>query len=533
MVEHNSNLDGKLVDDDRVSLAMLRAEIEPLLAFVRAKPNAIPNFVTWVFWLLLGVRAITLMDTSWDSMAYHLPFAARTWGIFPKSAYMFYDHLEPLYAGQPKLVEFLQGMLWRLTGMVSAANFVGLLCLLLLVLVAGRRLKVPFWMVTLFFLSVPLVLIHSVTSLTDLPPNSMIGLAFVNLLATVDEDRFDKRNLFFVLLPLGVAANMKFQALLIAAPFFVLVVLVFFLKNRQLFHRSEQPSGRSQLAGLLLVCLVSGLILSATYIANLVRYQNPLYPLAVKVGPIVLKGPGYGAFSPQRTQTTTQVRAVLMTRYLASLSEIPLWQTRSGGPLWTVDMGIAWGPKQTGTPYYKTGGFFVANLVLWGVFILASVAAMRSRKSLLLLLLVLGSFVYVSLLPAAYLLRYWLFLPLELALLTLWAYKNDPIRLKSIFKAVIVLQLAIFSFVVYKVGFTVTAGNGVLPTEYTWYHLQDGVQNLDYIRQQYHLATDPSALVCVVGDTRMGFYYKIANPQVPIQSALTDELCQTTTIVHP
>ena len=529
MSEQNLRAEDTIIDTDRAAPVFWRARVQEFIGARQAQLNLSLDIVAALIWSLLGFRAITWLDTSWDSLAYHLPFAARLWGIFPKSSYLFYSHLEPLFDGQPKLAEFLQGMLWRLTGMVSAANLVGFSSLLLLTWLTAKRLRVPFWMVTLFFLSIPLVLIHSVTSMTDLPPNSFIGIAFVNLISTFDDQHFDNRRLFFILLPLGIAANMKFQALLITAPMWILVVLIFAYKNWRMFTTDIQTPRWKIVSRFLLVALVGGLLLSTSYIANLVRYQNPLYPLAVKIGPLSLKGPGYGVFSEENPSATKQIRLDVFKRYVASLSEVPLWRLRSGGPVWTVDMGVAWGAKAKKTAFFKTGGFFVANLVLWSVFLLISAIYARSRKYLPWIAFVACNFLFVSLLPSSYLLRYWMFLPVELAILTLWVYRHNPVQLKAIFAMVLILQAGIFCFVAYKVR------NATFPPpSYTIQNLGRAVVNLDSIIRPYQLAGQTSSLICIAGgDTRMGFLYKLSNPQVAIQAAGDDSQCKSTTIIHP
>ena len=38
-------------------------------------------------------KAIIDVDKSWDTWFYHIPFAARLWGIIPEEAHFFYEKL--------------------------------------------------------------------------------------------------------------------------------------------------------------------------------------------------------------------------------------------------------------------------------------------------------------------------------------------------------------------------------------------------------------------------------------------------------
>jgi hypothetical protein len=60
---------------------------------------------------LLAVRAVAHGDDSWDTWAYHLPFAARLWDIVPRSSFEMDGHLEVLFRAYPVGVEWLQGAL--------------------------------------------------------------------------------------------------------------------------------------------------------------------------------------------------------------------------------------------------------------------------------------------------------------------------------------------------------------------------------------------------------------------------------------
>ena len=60
--------------------------------------------------LLLGYRAIFNFDMAWDSVAYHMPFAARHFGICDKNCYAMMPFIESQYNAVPQLADTLHGI---------------------------------------------------------------------------------------------------------------------------------------------------------------------------------------------------------------------------------------------------------------------------------------------------------------------------------------------------------------------------------------------------------------------------------------
>src|SRR5664279_1626941 len=79
--------------------------------------------------LSILLKAVFDFDTQWDSLWYHLPFAARLWGTVSESSVRFSPLLENRYAGFPLLAEYLQGLAWYVTGRPESANLVAFLSL--------------------------------------------------------------------------------------------------------------------------------------------------------------------------------------------------------------------------------------------------------------------------------------------------------------------------------------------------------------------------------------------------------------------
>ncbi|MEI6291756.1 MAG: hypothetical protein WCP19_15145, partial [Chloroflexota bacterium] len=489
--------------------------------------NIVFSLPAVLLWLLLAIRAFTHFDTSWDSMYYHLPFASRLAGIFPKSGYLFYSHLEPLFDGMPKLAEMIQGFLWRTTGIISTANFFGYFSILLLTILVSTRLKIQFWMVTLFFFSIPLVLLHSVTSYTDLPANSFLSMALVNLIYAINQKNFGNKNLFFILLPLDIAANIKFQAVEIAAPFWILTFIVFLIMNREIIRGNDKIIKRRFFTGFMLVNLISVILFGLNYLVNTYRFNNPFYPLSIRVGNFQLTGPYQGQIiinNPLSIQRSTELNTADRSNfknYLLSLSEFPLW-TNNTGTLWNVEMASVWANNKLQA--YKSGGFFAGNLALWFAFLLVSISVTKKKETIAGFLFILSYFIFTGLLPSSFLLRYWLFLPLNLAIILLWTIKNNPVEMLPVKKLVLILQICLFSFVIFQ--------NINFFTSIPWkINFRSPIVNYGSMFQVYKIKVQSSDFVCVIGDTKQGFKYKLANPEMKIESAVNQELCQSSTYV--
>src|ERR1700726_1739450 len=79
--------------------------------------------------IVLGLRAALRLELRWDAFSYHLPFAAMHGRMHVP--YELPRLFQAYYQGFPPLPEFLQGLLWRLTGSVNATGIVNYLALCL------------------------------------------------------------------------------------------------------------------------------------------------------------------------------------------------------------------------------------------------------------------------------------------------------------------------------------------------------------------------------------------------------------------
>ncbi|MCA9799650.1 MAG: hypothetical protein KC474_08860, partial [Cyanobacteria bacterium HKST-UBA04] len=106
--------------------------------------------------VILGLKSALELDRWFDTWSYHLPFAARLWGIVGPDQFDF-QHRTSWFAGFTKLGHWLEGGVWALTGRASTASLVSYFSFVALVMASARLLRLSFAMVCFAFLNVPLL----------------------------------------------------------------------------------------------------------------------------------------------------------------------------------------------------------------------------------------------------------------------------------------------------------------------------------------------------------------------------------------
>ena len=82
-----------------------------------------------VLLVALALKGWQDIDGAWDSLWYHMPFAALRVGLVSQKQYQISQWLFTYYDGFPSLPDYLQGIAWRLTSRPQAANLVSLFAL--------------------------------------------------------------------------------------------------------------------------------------------------------------------------------------------------------------------------------------------------------------------------------------------------------------------------------------------------------------------------------------------------------------------
>lgn len=230
------------------------------------------------------LKAIIDIDNNYDPGWYHLPFAARIWGILPQEMFVGDEKwFEPRFEGFPLLAHFLQGFFWRITGRMQSTNLVGFFSIVSYFFFLRSFFKVPLYLSVIALFSIPLVLTHASTSFVDL-----LGNVGTSVLVMMGYCWFKNRQLppikelVVAFVGAAIAVNTKTQL----QPLVLVILLVIGLRLGWLYWR--QRSTAPQLSKILPIALVATLIIFATPVKNTVLYGNPLYPIKIEVAGIVL-----------------------------------------------------------------------------------------------------------------------------------------------------------------------------------------------------------------------------------------------------
>ena len=295
------------------------------------------------------LKVILDIDNNYDPGWYHLPFAARLGGILPREIFIGDEKwFEPRFDGFPLLAHTLQGWFWRITGRIQSTNLVSFLAILGYFGFLRVWFKVPLYLSAIALFSIPLVLTHASTSFVDLLGN--VGTSILVMMTYrfyKHQDLPSKRDLTIALIGAAIAVNTKTQL----QPLVLVISLVTAFRLAWLYWHQKPKS--QQLFKILPIALIAAIIIFATPVKNTVLYGNPLYPIKVQIGGIVLNH----KLSPEAYNKGNR-----QLNWITSVLEI------DAPHKWTADQ---W---STDTNRSRRGGFFglyvVFNLLLlWGFFL--------------------------------------------------------------------------------------------------------------------------------------------------------------------
>ncbi|MDJ0634752.1 MAG: hypothetical protein QNJ34_16300 [Xenococcaceae cyanobacterium MO_188.B29] len=366
--------------------------------------NSLLKLVAIVALVSLFFKAIIDVDKSYDTWFYHVPFAARIWGIIPAELHTFYDTEEYRFVGFPLLVEFLQGFFWFITQHLQAGNLVCFFSLILYCYFLKAYFKVSIYYSAIALLAIPLVQIHTTSFYVDLPGNLCLStLIMLTYLLYIKQgiEVYNRRNLLLIFFSAVAAANIKFQ----------LVPLVFlllcFVVARIIWLRCQQIQTRTKLYRWLLTFIptifFASLLIFATPIKNVALYGNPFYPIRIEIAGQVLNHQlGFYQHAADSIKDAPQAQ-----RWLYSILEI-------NSPQWSIDQ---WSPNPNKS---RLGGFFggyvLFNLILLGYLFIRH--RCHQTSTAIILLAVMSTITAFA--PQSHELRYYLYWMITLVSLNLY-----------------------------------------------------------------------------------------------------------------
>jgi hypothetical protein len=280
--------------------------------------------------LLLFIAAVDLsrFDLNWDTLAYHLPFAALRLGFTTPAQFTLPPDMLARFLGFPPLVDYVQGSLWSLAGRPEAVSLIAPLAILALALYLRRAFGLPMLLTVLVFLAVPILHTALDSGYTDLWTNAFFTIHLLAAWRLLTRPAPAWRDAAVSAAALAVAVESKEQYFVIGAVSLGLIVLLLGLR---LWQARGAWAGGGWRA--LLVLLVCAPIAFYAPLRNLLLHDNPIYPVTVRVAGHSFPGTEAGVWSgPRALQNTPQV-----VRYVLSQLDLEATNQRPGG--YTIDQG--------------------------------------------------------------------------------------------------------------------------------------------------------------------------------------------------
>ena len=358
----------------------------------------------------LAEKAYLRFPTDWDFLAYHFPGALATYGL---TTYTPEPRLVAVIAGFPPLPRIVEGALVLVTGRFSAAallNFVGVAALVAgLLWLYGRALSLR-WLLTAL-LAVPLCLIHLTSGYVDLFTACWLVLALAALSELEPGARRSRAGAWLAIGALAAAQLAKFQSWPIAG-----IVGAAVLWRLFALARADAPSRRA----LAVQAAVLVLALGAWPVRNLVEFHNPVYPVRFPLAPGLFPNATIDADSGVYNMAPWLAEAPRPLRFVASALE---WNRFYSGErfYWSIDASAHGDPARS--PHHRLGGWFPWTLAALALGAAAAVRRKRVPRSAQAVFA--AAVALVAFLPQNHELRYWLFIPVALAVATARALASE------------------------------------------------------------------------------------------------------------
>lgn len=379
-------------------------------------------FLFGLFIAVILIKSITDLDLTWDSLNYHLPFAARRAGLIPAEVYQFTNWLEDCYKGIPAVPYYIYGFLWRVSRDINTPNIVSGLAFAGYCIFVARTFRAPLTLAAAAFAAIPVIQVALSSVYTDLVTNVCFagGLVLVTSIL-IEHQRPLLWRVLGALAFVSVSANFKLQFVALGGIFVAVLACILFVVKQDGKRLLSVLVDELRRAGVLTKALFPILVLLcyASALKNTIFYHNPLFPVGVTaLGYHVL--PGVMASDVYHEPLYLDGSPEIFQWALSVLEYLSL----GGRPVpYTLGQGNVPGESQA----LRMGGYCAA-FVLYnlGIFVWATLFSRRPRKPLFYGFLALT--VAVACLPSAHELRYYSFWMLYLVTMNialLWKWQGD------------------------------------------------------------------------------------------------------------
>lgn len=449
------------------------------------------QLITLIVTISIFIKAIVDIDVAYDTWGYHLPFAARIFGIVPLEEFI---TERPRFDGFTLFGEFLQGFFWWITGRVQAANLVGFFSIFLYCWFLKVYWKIPVYYSAIALLAIPLVQTHATSCYVDLPANIFLSiLIMMTYFIYLKEDREadNLSNLLIIILAAAAAANTKPQ--LIPLVFLVLC----FAGCRLLWLRWQEikleKNSTSKLLGFFITLCLASILIFATPIKNIALYGNPFYPVRIEIAGKVLNHKlGLYNHAPEHLEKASKAQ-----RWAYSVLEI-------NSADWSVDQ---WSEDENSN---RMGGFFgayvVFHLILLG-YIFWRDRQQRDTKIAGILFIIMS--LVAAFTPQSHELRYYMYWMIILVSLNLYLVTSKGRIAEQ--KNIQHFKIKVF-FKPYYLGLACLLALAVVTTKTQFFYIKPSFYSLkEHIHKHIDYgviaAIQPGDEICLIGKYPHTFLY--------------------------
>ncbi|NES82024.1 MAG: hypothetical protein F6K10_11800 [Moorea sp. SIO2B7] len=467
--------------------------------------------------VLISIFLVSFFDANYggDAFMYHMPFAARIWGIITSEQYTFEFFTEHRFKGLPLLAHFLQGFFWVIFQRPEATNLVCFFSLIILLLFLRFYLQIPFYISTIALLAVPMVHMHAGRSYIDLVVNVCISiLILMTYLLYTNKLVFSKKNLLVIFLSAVGGANIKHQAIPV-----VFIILCFIFQQLFVNYWQKEENNKTNLIRLFklfICCSLASVLIFATSVKNILIYKNPFYPVKVEIAGIVLNH----TEAPPDFMHENIRKFPPPIRWARSVLEINAFDKRRPWH-WTLAMDfISWDQETFGVGGYF-GGYVIFNLLLF-IYLCWKISN-RETKVAAILMIIMS--LLVSIMPQSYELRYHMYW--MIVLVSINAYLVSRLEQNSSSKQKIVNLK--------NLGFVAAAFMIVFMNKTKYFYtipkfssLSEHIQQEYVVEQKIFNQIKDGDKICLVGKSPHAFFYNSyfhppANYYIQAEFDISDE----------
>ncbi len=379
--------------------------------YPRGSASDAAGLVIFVYVALIGLAKFNF---EWDTLAYHIPFAALRVGLISSDQFVLPPNLEVRYHSFPPFVDYFQGILFAATGRPEATSLISPLGAFLLALYMRIAYKVPIFWTACIFLAVPTLHAALDAGYVDLWTNSFFVVHLFAAWRVITSQRPRMQDTIIANIALLVAVNSKEQFFIIGASSFAIIIVILCCK---LFAK-RKGDGHLYLLPLIIFLVLAPLTFFSP-IRNLIIFHNPIYPIAVRIGGYRFPGPETGLWQgPAALSGIPQA-----IRYILSQLDLDATNMRPHG--YTIDQGDV----PDGTAGFRMGGALSILLLSYLGFLVPGLARVRPPHGAEIAAIIGAAalLIFVAVFPGSNELRYFSFVEIAIILTTICVLREGAL----------------------------------------------------------------------------------------------------------